>query len=51
MPDFRPPDMIRLAPAPLYTGFADCAGAIARLRHIATTRAYEKFSTQRPLVT
>ena len=51
VPDFRPPDIIRLAPAPLYNSFADCAGAIARLKEIMCTRAYENFSAQRPLVT
>ena len=49
--DFRPPDVIRLAPAPLYTRFADCAGAIARLKDIMRIKAFEKFSPQRPLVT
>jgi kynureninase len=49
--DFRPPDIIRLAPAPLANSFADCADAIARLKEIMRTRAYENFPTQRPLVT
>ena len=51
VPDFRPPDMIRLAPAPLYTSFAECAEAIARLKEIIRTKAHEKFPAARPLVT
>ena len=31
-PDFRPPDMIRLGPAPLYTRFVDAWDAMERLR-------------------
>ncbi len=49
--DFRAPDLIRLAPAPLYTSFTDCAEAIARLQHIALTRAHESFPESRALVT
>jgi kynureninase len=49
--DFRPPDMIRLAPAPLYTSFAECAEAVARLQEILRTKAHEKLSPARPLVT
>jgi kynureninase len=43
VPDFREPDLIRLAPSPLYTSFADCAEAIARLKRIVTTRAFEAY--------
>lgn len=32
--DFRGPDLIRLAPSPFFTRFADCAEAVARLRRI-----------------
>lgn len=51
VPDFRAPDIIRLAPAPLYTSFAHCVGAVARLKDIMQTKAYEKFTVNRPLVT
>ncbi|MEY2881508.1 MAG: kynureninase [Verrucomicrobiota bacterium] len=49
--DFRTPDLLRLAPSPLYTSFADCAAAIARLKHILLTRAHENFPATRALVT
>lgn len=34
VPDFRPPDILRLAPAPLYTRFAECVEAIERMREV-----------------
>lgn len=49
--DFRPPDLIRLAPSPLYTSFADCAEAVARLKQILLTRVHETFPDTRALVT
>ncbi len=33
-PDFRPPDVVRLAPVALYTSFTDCAEAVRRLHAI-----------------
>ncbi len=50
IPDFRQPDVIRLAPSPLYTSFADCETAVARLKQIIETRAFEKFSVSPSLV-
>ena len=34
IPDYRPPDMVRLGPAPLYTRFVDAWDAMDRLRRI-----------------
>lgn len=51
VPDFRSPDMIRLAPAPLYTRFTECADAITRLKTIVTTESYKDFPDTRALVT
>ncbi len=50
IPDFRRPDIIRLAPSPLYTRYADCAEAVARLKQIMLTRAYESFPNAPALV-
>jgi kynureninase len=46
VPDFRQPDVIRLAPTALYNRFADCAEAVARLKTIVETRAFEKFAAR-----
>ena len=51
VPDFRAPDLIRLAPSPLYTRFTECAEAIARLRQVFLTRTHEKYPASRNLVT
>jgi kynureninase len=43
VPDFRPPNLIRLAPAPLYNTADDCRKAVARLRTIMLERRHESF--------
>lgn len=35
VPDYRPPDIIRLAPAPLYNGWCDCWDAVTAISEIA----------------
>ncbi|HEY2158865.1 MAG TPA: kynureninase [Isosphaeraceae bacterium] len=51
IPDHRPPDIIRIAPAPLYTRFEDCREAVGRLRRIMEGRAYEAYPADRGLIT
>lgn len=40
-PDFRPPDIIRLCPSPLFTRARDIVEALARLRTILRTERYK----------
>ncbi len=51
IPDFRKPDVVRLAPSPLYNSFSDCWEAIAALKEIAASGAYEDFEGTAALVT
>ena len=50
IPDFRQPNIIRLAPSPLYTTYAECAEAIVRIEKILLNRSHEKFPADPGLV-
>ena len=41
--DFRPPDVVRVAPSPLYTGFEDVYEAVERLRTVVADGLYREY--------
>ncbi len=50
VPDFRYPNVIRLAPIPLYTSFHDVWRVVMHLKEIVETGEYRAFSSQRAAV-
>lgn len=50
IPDFRPPNLVRLAPVALYNSFEDCYRAVERLRVVVDEREYEAHAAERELV-
>lgn len=50
VPDFRPPDVIRLAPIALYTSFTDVWHLVQHLRAIVDSGEHETFAKKRDLV-
>lgn len=51
IPDFRPPNLLRLAPAPMYISLDECAMAINVLATIVKTGAHRETADGYPLVT
>lgn len=50
VPDFRPPNVIRLAPVPLYTSFQDVWQTVRHLREIIETGEFRNVSAEREVV-
>ena len=46
VPDFRYPNVIRLAPVPLYVRYQDVYDLVQRLKTIMDTKAYEKYENK-----
>ena len=49
--DYRPPDVVRVCPAPLYTGFEDVRKVVEILREIIAESAYEAYEPEGESVT
>jgi kynureninase len=47
IPDFRPPNNIRLGIAPLYNTFEEIFQTIIRIKTIVETREFERFGEER----
>lgn len=47
VPDFRPPDIVRVAPVALYNTHSELWKLVRQLREIVETREYEQFCRQR----
>jgi kynureninase len=50
IPDFRAPDVIRLAPIALYTSFEEVCEAVARLKTIMVEKQYGRFEKKRGVI-
>lgn len=50
VPDFRPPNLIRLAPSPLYNSYGDVWKVVQYLKEIVDKEEYKAFSSQRDAI-
>ncbi|MFD4706221.1 kynureninase [Gottfriedia sp. NPDC058432] len=50
IPDFRAPNIIRLAPVALYTSYVEVWEVVQTLKKIMTEKQYEKFKNEREVV-
>lgn len=51
LPDFRPPDNIRIGLAPLYNSFVDVYTVAMRLHDIVAQGLYRQYTSEKPIVT
>jgi kynureninase len=51
IPDFRPPNIIRLAPVPLYISYHDVWRVAQHLKAVIDNKEYEKYSDDKSTVT
>jgi len=51
LPDFRPPDNIRIGLAPLYNSFVDVHTVATRLHEVVAQGIYKKYPADKPVVT
>jgi kynureninase len=51
VPDFRPPNVIRLAPIPLYTSYYEVWQVVQHLKAVIDNGEHEAFSLERSMVT
>jgi kynureninase len=51
LPDFRPPDNIRLGLSPLYTSFVEIHDAVERLERVVAERRFQAYKDDAPAVT
>ncbi|MGL6102325.1 MAG: kynureninase, partial [Exiguobacterium acetylicum] len=50
IPDFRAPNIVRLAPVALYNTFTDVYDVVATLKRIMEDKEYERFANEREVV-
>jgi len=50
VPDFRPPNIIRIAPIPLYNTFHEIWQVVQHIKEIIEKREYERYSKQRKAI-
>ncbi|UPV75582.1 kynureninase [Halorussus limi] len=44
--DFRPPNVVRICPSPLYTGYEDVWEVVEQLKQVVENREYEEYETR-----